>query len=62
MRRSRGSDSASAYLGRHVQHCMHVVLGQPAEAPAQTVERLEQALETLQRDQHDHVRFAEGPL
>ena len=43
---------------------MHVGLGQPAEAPTQTIERVEKALATLQSierfacDQHDHVSFA----
>ena len=32
----------------NVQHGMHVGLGQPAEAPTQTVERLDKALKTLQ--------------
>ena len=45
---------------------MHVVLGQPAEAPTQTIERVEKALATLQNierfacDQHDHVSFAKA--
>ena len=45
----------------NAQHCMHVGLGQPAEAPTQTIERVEKALATLQSterlacDQHDHV-------
>ena len=56
-RRLRGSAA-------NTQHCMHVGLGQPAEALTQTVERLENALKTLQCidrfacDQHDHVSFA----
>ena len=39
----------SSLLGSaaNVQHCMHVDLGLPAEAPTLTVERLEKALETL---------------
>ena len=43
---------------------MHVGLGQLAEAPTQTVERLDKALKTLGRiervacDQHDHASFA----
>ena len=45
----------------NARHCMFVGLGQPAEAPTQTIERVEKALMTLQsierfaRDQHDHV-------
>ena len=48
----------------NAQHCMHVGLGQPAEVPTQTSERIEKALMTLQSierfacDQHDHVSFA----
>ena len=48
----------------NAQHCMHVGLGQPAEVPTQTIERVEKALTTLQSierftcDQHDHVSFA----
>ena len=44
----------------NTQHCIHVGLGQPAEAPTQTIERVEKALGTLQSierfacDQHDH--------
>ena len=47
-------------------HCMHVGLGQPAEAPTQTIERVEKALATLQNierfacDHHDHVSFAKA--
>ena len=50
----------------HTQHCMHVGLGQPAEAPTQTMERVEGALATLQSierfacDQHDQVSFAKA--
>ena len=50
----------------NTQHCMHVGLGQPAEAPIQTIERVEKALATLQNierfacDQHDHVSFAKA--
>ena len=50
----------------NTQHCMHVGLGQPAEAPTQTIERVENALATLQNierfacDQHDHVSFAKA--
>ena len=50
----------------NVQHGIHVGLGQPAEALTQTVERLENALKTLQNierfacDQHDHVSFAKA--
>ena len=32
----------------NTQHCMHVGLGQAAEAPTQTIERVEKALATLQ--------------
>ena len=45
---------------------MHVGLGQPAEAPTQTIERVEKALMTLQSierlacDQHEHVSFAKA--
>ena len=44
--------------------CMSVGLGQPAEPPTQTTERVEKAVATLQSverfacDQHDHVSFA----
>ena len=50
----------------NAQHCMHVGLDQPAEAPTQTIERVEKALATLQSierfacDQHDHVSFAKA--
>ena len=50
----------------NAQHCMHVGLGQPAEAPKQTIERVEKALMTLQSierfacNQHDHVSFAKA--
>ena len=50
----------------NTQQCMHVGLGQPAEAPTQTIERVEKALATLQNierfacDQHDHVSFAKA--
>ena len=50
----------------NAQHCMHVGLGQPAELPTQTIERVEKALMTLQSidrfacDQHDHVSFAKA--
>ena len=50
----------------NAQHCMHVGLGQPAEAPTQTVEKVEKALATLQDvgrsacNQHDHVSFAKA--
>ena len=46
----------------------HVGLGQPAEAPTQTIERVERALATLQNierfacDQHDHVSFAKASM
>ena len=49
-----------------MQHCMHVGLGQPAEPPTQTIERVEKALVTLQSserfacEQHDHVSFAKA--
>ena len=57
-----------SFLGSaaNAQHCMHVGLGQPAEAPTQTIERVEKALATLQSierfacDQHDHVSFAKA--
>ena len=45
---------------------MHVGLGQPVEAPTQTIERVEKALVTLQSielfacDQHYHVSFAKA--
>ena len=45
---------------------MHVGLGQPAEVPTQTTERVEKALMTLQSiercacDQHDHDSFAKA--
>ena len=48
----------------NAQHCMHVGLGQPAEVPTQTIERVWKGLATLQSiegfacDQHDHVIFA----
>ena len=50
----------------NVQHCMHVGLGQPAEAHTQTIERVEKALMTLQSierfacDPRDHVSFAKA--
>ena len=50
----------------NAQYCMHVGLGQPAEVPTQTIERVEKALTTLQCiercvcDQHDHDRFAKA--
>ena len=50
------------------RNCMHVGLGQLAEAPTQTIERVEKALTTLQNierfacDQHDHVSFAKAWL
>ena len=50
----------------NAQHCMHVGLGQPAEVPTQTIERVEKALMTLQSierfvcDQHDHFSFAKA--
>ena len=50
----------------NAQHCMHVGLGQLAEAPTQTIERIEKALTTLQSierfacDQHDHISFAKA--
>ena len=50
----------------NTQQCMHVGLGQPAEAPTQTIERVEKALATLQNierfacHQHDHVSFAKA--
>ena len=39
-----------SFLGSaaNTQHCMHVGLGQPAEAPTQTIERVVKALATLQ--------------
>ena len=46
--------------------CMHAGLGQPAEPPTQTIERVDKALATLQNierfacDQHDHVSFAKA--
>ena len=48
----------------NMQYCMHV--GQPAEPPTQTTERVEKAMATLQSierfacDQHDHVSFAKA--
>ena len=48
----------------NMQYCMLVGLGWPAEAPTQTIERVEKALAALQNierfacDQHDHVSFA----
>ena len=48
------------------QHCMHVGLGQSAEAPTQTIERVEKAVAPLQGierfacDPHDHVSFAKA--
>ena len=50
----------------NAQHCMHVGLGQPAEVPTQTIERVEKALMTLQSierfacDLHDQVSFAKA--
>ena len=50
----------------NAQHCMHVGLGQFAEPPTQTTERVEKAPVTLQSierfacDQHDHVSFAKA--
>ena len=50
----------------NAQHCMHVGLGQLADAPTQTILRVEKALEALQSierfacDQHDHVSFAKA--
>ena len=50
----------------NTQHCMHVGVGQPAEAPTQTTETVEKALSTLQNierfacDQHDYVCFAKA--
>ena len=50
----------------NAQHCMHVGLGELAEVPTQTTERVEKALMTLQSierfacDQHDHVSFAKA--
>ena len=50
----------------NAQHCMHVGLGQPAEAPTPSKERVEKALTTLQSiesfacDQQDHVSFAKA--
>ena len=32
----------------NTEHCMHVGLGQPAQTPTQTIERVEKALATLQ--------------
>ena len=52
----------------NTHHCMHVGLGQPAEPPRQTIERVEKALATLQSlercacDRHDHVSFAKAPM
>ena len=49
-----------------MQYCMRVGLGQQAEPPTQTIERVEKALETLQCierfpcDQHDHISFAKA--
>ena len=54
--------------GVNTQQSMHVGLGQPAEAPTQTIERVEQALATLQGierfacDQHDHVSFSKARM
>ena len=54
-----------SFLGSaaNAQHCMPVGLGQPAEVPTQTIERVEKALalQSIERfacDQHDHVSFA----
>ena len=50
----------------NMQHCMRVGLGQPAQPPIQTIERVEKTLATLQSierfacDQHDHVSFAKA--
>ena len=50
----------------NMQCSMHVGLGQLAEPPTQTTERVEKALVTLQSiqrlacDQHDHVSFAKA--
>ena len=50
----------------NAQHCMHDGLGQPAEVPTQTVERVEKAPTTLQSiesfacDQQDHCSFAKA--
>ena len=50
----------------NARRCMHVGLGQPAEVPTQTNERVEKALMTLQSierfacDQHDHVSVAKA--
>ena len=50
----------------NAQHCMQIGLGQAAEAPTQTKERVEKALVTLQNierfkcDQHDYVSFAKA--
>ena len=50
----------------NTQYGMHVGLGQPAEVPTQTIERVEKALTTLQSierfacDQHDHFSFAKA--
>ena len=52
--------------GANAQHCMHVGLGQTAEVPTQTIERVEKALMTLLSverfacGQHDHVSFAKA--
>ena len=59
---------AASLLGSaaNTQHCMHVGLGQPAEAPTQTMERVEKALATLQSierfacDQHKPCQLCEG--
>ena len=56
----------SPWICGNVQYCTHVGLGQPAEPPAQTIERVEKALATLQSierfacDQHDQVSFAKA--
>ena len=52
--------------GERTQHCMHVGLGQSAEVPTQTTERVEKAFAKLQLierfacGQHDHVSFAKA--
>ena len=61
--RVNGTGSVSLVLRTNMQYGMHVGLGQLAEPPTQTTERVEKAPATLQSterfacDQHDHVSF-----
>ena len=56
---------SSWFCGKHA-YGMHVGLGQLAEPPTQTTERVEKAMATLQSierfacDQRDHVSFAKA--